>query len=305
MTELAKIENPAELMRQATDVASVCKQIVTKTALDIQGRKYVRIEGWASIAATYGCLLSAKDVKRIDGGTSAIGEVRRMSDGALLSTAEGFVGDDEPVWSGGEVERNGSIKKYEARPDYAKRAMAQTRAMSRAARSAFAFVVTLMDAGLETTPAEEVPHGGFQDASTASPEARQAPKSTPKPSSTAGKPQAAQNGEDGEVIESLVKHFEVVENKQHDPKKPTKGKNWKERFGVLFEDDPQCRKFGFFSGTIAEVVLYAYREHVPVKVRVSQTGKYWNVDAAELLQDIPFGDTGEPDVAQIDTEGFP
>jgi hypothetical protein len=36
--------------------------------------------------------------------------------------------------------------------------MAQTRAMSRACRSAFGFVVTLMDAGLETTPAEEMTH---------------------------------------------------------------------------------------------------------------------------------------------------
>jgi hypothetical protein len=42
--------------------------------------------------------------------------------------------------------------------------MAQTRAISRACRSAFAFVVTYMDAGLETTPAEEVPAEGFADA---------------------------------------------------------------------------------------------------------------------------------------------
>lgn len=43
-------------------------------------------------------------------------------------------------------------------------AQAQTRAISRACRSAFAFVVTYMDAGLETTPAEEVPDEGFADA---------------------------------------------------------------------------------------------------------------------------------------------
>jgi hypothetical protein len=60
------------------------------------------------------------------------------------------VGDDERTWS--------------KRDEYAKRAMAQTRAISRACRSAFAFVVTMMDAGLETTPAEEVPQDGFADA---------------------------------------------------------------------------------------------------------------------------------------------
>jgi hypothetical protein len=65
-----------------------------------------------------------------------------MSDGQTLSTAEGFVGDDEPLWA--------------ARPEYARRAMAQTRSISRACRSAFAHVVVMMQAGLETTPAEEM-----------------------------------------------------------------------------------------------------------------------------------------------------
>jgi hypothetical protein len=53
--------------------------------------------------------------------------------------------------------------------------MAQTRAISRACRSAFAHVVVMMDAGLSTTPAEEVPLGGFDD------EPREAPRNiTPK-----------------------------------------------------------------------------------------------------------------------------
>src|SRR3546814_13737348 len=41
--------------------------------------------------------------------------------------------------------------------------MAQTRAISRACRSAFAHVVVMIDADLATTPAEEVPDGGFID----------------------------------------------------------------------------------------------------------------------------------------------
>ena len=41
--------------------------------------------------------------------------------------------------------------------------MAQTRAISRAARAVFAHVVVLIDAGLSTTPAEEVPLGGFDN----------------------------------------------------------------------------------------------------------------------------------------------
>jgi hypothetical protein len=131
-------------------VASVCKEIVTRTAQNIQGRKYVRVEGWQSVANAFGCVASAKDVERTETGYRAIGQVRRMDTGAVICEAEGFVGDDERTWS--------------KRDEYAKRAMAQTRAISRACRSAFAFVVTMMDAGLETTPAEEVPQDGFADA---------------------------------------------------------------------------------------------------------------------------------------------
>ena len=97
-----------------------------------------------SIATAHGCVLSASDVKQIEGGISARGIVRRVSDGLIIGEAEGFVGDDEKTWA--------------SRPLFARRAMAQTRAMSRAARSVFAHVVVLMDAGLETTPMEEMEH---------------------------------------------------------------------------------------------------------------------------------------------------
>jgi hypothetical protein len=144
--------------RQASDVAGVCKDIVLRTAQNIQGRKYIRVEGWQSIANAYGCVASAKDVERTETGFRAIGQVRRMDTGIVIAEAEGFVGDDERTWN--------------KRDEYAKRAMAQTRAISRACRSAFAFVVTYMDAGLETTPAEEVPSEGFAD----SPHPKPAPR---------------------------------------------------------------------------------------------------------------------------------
>jgi len=136
--------NPLENIRQSTDVAGACKEIVSKTAIKIQNKKYVPVEGWMAIATAHGCNLSATDVKVVDGGISARGIVRRISDGITLGEAEGFVGDDEKTWA--------------SRPLFARRAMAQTRAMSRAARSVFAHVVVLMDAGLETTPMEEMEH---------------------------------------------------------------------------------------------------------------------------------------------------
>jgi hypothetical protein len=141
-------------IRQATDVAGACREIVMKTAQQIGrgDKKYVRVEGWQSIAVAHGCVASARDVERVEDGYRCIGEVKRMDNGQVISQAEGFLGDDEEMWS--------------KRPVYARRAMVQTRAISRACRSAFAHVVVLIDSGLSTTPAEEVPHGGFDDINT-------------------------------------------------------------------------------------------------------------------------------------------
>ncbi len=85
-----------------------------------------------------------------------------MSDGALIATAEGFVGADEPTWFGGVIQTREGPKTLPKRADYAIRAMTQTRAISRACRSAFAHVVVMMNAGLQTTPAEEME--GIEDA---------------------------------------------------------------------------------------------------------------------------------------------
>ncbi len=169
-TAALTVVNPTELFRQATDVAGLCKEIAISTASEIDGKQYVRVEGWMAIATAHGCVASARDVEKIEGGVRAIAEIKKISDGAVICSAEGFVGEDEPVWFGGTGKaRNGGVKTYEKRPDYAIRAMAQTRAISRACRTAFAHVVVLMKANLQTTPAEEVPLDGFGDRHTAPP----------------------------------------------------------------------------------------------------------------------------------------
>jgi hypothetical protein len=153
MSALTTIPTNQEVYRASTDAAGLCRDIVLKTAQKIQGRQYVKVEGWQAIAIAHGCAASADHVERVTDegmtGFRAIGIVRRMSDGAEIARAEGFLGDDETVWA--------------KRPVYARRAMVQTRAISRACRSAFAHVVVLIDANLSTTPAEEVPDGGFDD----------------------------------------------------------------------------------------------------------------------------------------------
>ncbi len=149
-TEIQKVEHqPAALFRQSTDAAQLCKDIVVATARQIQGRRYVQVEGWQAIAIAHGCVAQSGEVERVvpdeggqGGGYRAMGRVVRMSDGLVISQAEGFVGDDERMWNN--------------RPVYARRAMAQTRSISRPCRSAFAHVVVMMQAGLQTTPAEEM-----------------------------------------------------------------------------------------------------------------------------------------------------
>ncbi len=185
--ELVPVQsNGAELYRVSTDAANICKDIVVATAKVIGQRKYVQVEGWQAIAVAHGCAASSTNVERIPGGFRATGEVRRMSDGHLIAQAEGFVGEDEPTWFGGTTkrwkwgEKRGEKIWYEdvlpKRADYAIRAMAQTRAISRACRSAFAHVVVMMNADLATTPAEEVPDGGFDGHDT--PQVIEQPTST-------------------------------------------------------------------------------------------------------------------------------
>lgn len=132
----------AASFRASTNAATLCAAIVKQTAKPIQGKRYVAVEGWQAIVIAHGCTASAHSVEKIEGGFRAIGEVRRMNDGQLIAQAEGFLGDDEGMWA--------------KRPVFARRAMAQTRAISRACRSAFAHVVVMIDADLGTTPAEEM-----------------------------------------------------------------------------------------------------------------------------------------------------
>lgn len=156
MNAVVPIQAPtnAEAYRASTDAAGLCREIVKSTAKNIQGRRYVAVEGWEAIAIAHGCAASAMDVERVSdegmSGFKCVGVVRRMMDGQEIARAEGFLGDDEAMWS--------------KRPVYARRAMVQTRAISRACRSAFAHVVVMIDANLSTTPAEEVPNEGFGDA---------------------------------------------------------------------------------------------------------------------------------------------
>lgn len=160
---LGSQQSVSALWRQATDVAHVCKEIVKKCVVTIAERRYVRVEGWMAISVAHGCIASIRSVEKVENeGVKAVAEVRRISDQAILATAEGFVGMDEPDWYGGTVTRYVKKRGKEVtltlpkRADHAIRAMAQTRGISRVLRAGFSHVVVLIDEGLSTIPYEEI-----------------------------------------------------------------------------------------------------------------------------------------------------
>jgi len=136
---------PAEVVQRATEAADALAAVIKAKKLfsSIQGKEYVRVEGWTTLAAMMGCLpKEVSSVRRDDGTYEATVELVRMSDGVTMTRASAECGMDEPVWA--------------KRPDYARRSMAATRATSKACRLAFSWVMVL--AGFQPTPAEEIPH---------------------------------------------------------------------------------------------------------------------------------------------------
>lgn len=186
------------LFRQATDVAHLCREIVLKCVVVIGERRYVKVEGWMAISVAHGCIASIKSVEMVPGeGVKCVAEIRRIEDQAILASAEGFVGMDEPDWYGGEVTRLNKRKRppveetmmVKKRPDYAIRAMAQTRGISRVLRAGFSHVLVLIDHKLETIPANEITdldHPGDDDDGDRPQRPDHFPKSSEKKTAAAG-----------------------------------------------------------------------------------------------------------------------
>jgi hypothetical protein len=143
--------SPRAIIRQATEEANVLAEVIEGQGLFsmIQGRKFVRVEGWVTLATLRGCLPREVQVTEMpEGRYVAEVELVRMSDGMVLTRASAECGGPEDrVWQG--------------RPQNARRSMAITRATGKACRIAFAWVLSLAGR-YETTPAEEMDHVGGQ-----------------------------------------------------------------------------------------------------------------------------------------------
>lgn len=133
--------DPVAVIKNAVIVADVLKDVADRKGLisNIKGKEYPRVEAWQMIATMVGATPFLEWSRPIDQGYEARVVVRDR-DGRDICAGEGQCTRHENTWKG--------------RDDYAIRGMAQTRACSRALRSALGFVMTL--AGYEATPAEEM-----------------------------------------------------------------------------------------------------------------------------------------------------
>lgn len=203
-TKLAVIDSdPAEVVARGNNTAKACKAVILQNTMQLQGKRWVKAEGWQALAAACGYSPRIDVVEELaNGDIRAMCSLIRLSDGEVVASAEGYIGTDEPTWK--------------SRPRYAKRAMAQTRATSRACRSALAWIIPLLDAGLETTPAEEVEHLAL----------------TAKPST----PVVVEADPKAELIAKLTKAITQVSNKQGVPSKDI-GEQLRKNYGVTSSKD--------------------------------------------------------------------
>ena len=143
--------SPAALMSGASEMAGELARMIEAQRLwdPINGKKYVKVEGWTTLAVMMGVVPREVSTTENDGIYTAVVELVRMSDSACISRASAECGAPD------ELDRYGKPV-WSSRPRYARRSMAQTRATGKACRLAFSWVMSL--AGYEVTPAEEMTH---------------------------------------------------------------------------------------------------------------------------------------------------
>jgi len=132
--------NAKALVTEASKVAFVLSDMIEKQGLicTIAGKKYVKFEGWQTLAAMLGLSVREVETHQTDDITfvSTV-QVVRANDGFVLGQASAECGLD-----------------WEKKPQFARRSMALTRAAGKALRLNLAWIVSI--AGYEATPAEEM-----------------------------------------------------------------------------------------------------------------------------------------------------
>ncbi len=168
---------PAEFVGRAAEIASALASVIDNQHLyaDIQGKQYVSVEGWTTLAAMLGVtpMELSNERQEDDSYVAVMALINAQGREIVRASSECGSHKDHP---------------WPSRANYAKRSMAATRATSKACRLAFSWIMTL--AGYAVTPAEEVPEGGFPaDDAVSPPKAGRPPRArgTSPPRGTGGR----------------------------------------------------------------------------------------------------------------------
>ncbi len=136
---------PDAIIERASLVANRLADIVKKKklSLNISGREYVRIEGWSAVIALLGIFPDAVYCNRLDRKEEIAYEARVR----LRHWSGRLVGDGQALASSLEGKPWG-------KNEFSIKSMAQTRALGKACRLGFGWIMSL--AGYEATTAEEM-----------------------------------------------------------------------------------------------------------------------------------------------------
>lgn len=143
-------QKPADVIIFGKNAAEVLKDVVKQANLikNINGQDYMMFEGWQTVGKFFKTNAGIEWTKQVTEEGKIVGfEARayvKNEEGNIISTSESYCGRDEPNWR--------------ARPLFAIRSMAQTRACAKALRQVYSWVVVL--AGYKPTPVEEM--DGFE-----------------------------------------------------------------------------------------------------------------------------------------------
>jgi hypothetical protein len=147
-----RTEDPMEIMEQTAKVATALKKFVKEQGLmsNISGRDYVVVEGWQMLGMMLGVTPGKVNTRPVEQGWEATVELHDRN-GRIIGQGDAECLETEKLWS--------------KRDDYARKSMAQTRAIAKAFRNTFGFIAKA--AGFEATPAEEMPSQQSQPAGPA------------------------------------------------------------------------------------------------------------------------------------------
>lgn len=130
----------------ATHLADMIKQ--QKLSVQINGKEFVTAEGWTTMGAMLGVFPNVEWTKKLETGADETAWEARVT---ITDKNGRAVGSGEAMCSSKEL----MLGRPRWKDEYAIRSMAQTRAISKAYRLPFSWIMKL--AGYEVTPAEEMP----------------------------------------------------------------------------------------------------------------------------------------------------